>query len=307
MEAATAPQQSSLIAKLGHVARDIKLSHTVFALPFALLAMFLAAADDARWPRLGEAGLMVLCMFFARTFAMTVNRWADATIDAGNQRTATRAIASGRLGRDFVLGVACVCGLAFIAGAGGFWLAYENRWPLVLAVPVLAILGAYSFMKRFTWLCHVFLGLALAVSPIAAAIAIHPTYLARPDVYLLAGMVLCWVAGFDVIYALQDVEADRSQELYSMPSRLGVGPALWISRALHVLALASLCTLAVLSPQLHMLFNLAVAATAALLVTEHALIIKSPKKHLNMAFFTVNGVISVALGAAGIVDVMLTA
>jgi len=304
----TLDTRTPLLIKLGHVARDIKLSHTVFALPFALLAMFLAAAaDDGRLPGAGQFGLIVVCMFLARTFAMTVNRWADARIDATNARTRGRAIPAGRLSRPFVAAVALACAALFWLAAAGFYWLDANPWPPLLAPAVLAVLAAYSFMKRFTWLCHVFLGLALGVSPIAAAIAIYPPFLASPDVYLLAGMVLCWVAGFDVIYALQDVEADREHGLYSMPSRLGVGPALWISRALHALALGSLCTLAVLSPQLHMLFNLAVAATSALLVTEHALIIKSPQRHLNMAFFTVNGVISVVLGVAGIVDVLVSA
>jgi 4-hydroxybenzoate polyprenyltransferase len=243
-------------------------------------------------------------MVFARTYAMAVNRWADAQIDAANPRTAKRAIPGGRLSRPFVLGVAIGCAGLFWLAAAGFALFFDNAWPAVLAPVVLALVGAYSFMKRFTWLCHVFLGLALAASPLAATIAIHPPFLVRPDVYLLAGMVLCWVAGFDVIYALQDVEVDRAQGLYSMPSRLGVEPALWISRALHLIALLALGALAVLSPSLHHLFNLAVAATAALLIVEHALIIKSPQHHLNTAFFTVNGVISLLLGAAGIVDVL---
>ena len=301
------PAPSTLLTKLSHVARDIKLSHTVFALPFALLGMFLAAAakPEVRYPTWWQFVLIVVCMFFARTFAMTVNRWADARIDAANQRTAKRAIPAGKLSRLFMLGVATVCAGLFWLAAGGFYVFGENPWPALLAPGVLLIVGGYSFMKRFTWLCHVFLGLALAASPVAAAIAIEPAYLARPDVWLLGGMVLCWVAGFDIIYALQDVEVDREHGLYSMPSRLGVEPALWISRLLHLTAVVLLCMLAVLSPPLYMLFNLAVAATGALLITEHALIIKSPKRHLNMAFFTVNGVISILLGLAGIADVLL--
>jgi len=296
----------TLAVKLAHVARDIKLAHSVFALPFALLAMFLAAADDGgRLPRWGEAGLIVLCMVFARTYAMAVNRWADAGIDAKNPRTAGRAIPAGRVHRGFMLVVAGFCGMCFLIAAGMFGI-YDNPWPMRLALPVLLLLSFYSFTKRFTWLCHVFLGAALAASPIAAAIAIHPPFLARPEVYLLAAMVLCWVAGFDVIYALQDVEVDREHGLHSMPAKLGVEPALWISRVLHIIALVALGALAVLSPQLHHLFNLAVAATAALLVVEHGLIIKSPKHHLNTAFFTVNGVISLLLGAAGVVDVLAT-
>lgn len=303
----TAPVNAPLLAKLGHVARDIKLSHSVFALPFALLAMCLAAAGDGgRLPRWGEVGLIVLCMVFARTFAMAVNRWADAKIDATNPRTVTRAIPAGRVPRAFVLGVALGCAAMFWLAAAGFVVLFDNPWPALLAPAVLALVGGYSFMKRWTWLCHGVLGAALAASPVAAAIAIHPPFLAQPSVWLLAGMVLCWVAGFDIIYALQDVEADRAHGLHSMPSRLGVEPALWISRALHGMAIVLLGALAVLSPHLHHLFNLAVAAAGALLVVEHGLIIKSPRRHLNTAFFTVNGIISLLLGAAGIVDVVVS-
>lgn len=288
---------------LAAVARDIKLSHTVFALPFALLAAFLAAGSAGRLPSIGEFLLIVLCMVFARTVAMTVNRWADRHIDAANPRTAGRAIPGGRTSAGAVLATAVACALGLVVSAGGFWWWYDNPWPVVCSPVVLVWLAGYSYTKRFTWLSHLVLGGALALSPLAAALAIEPGYLATPEPYLLAAMVTCWVAGFDVIYALQDVEVDRRQGLWSMPSRLGVEPALWISRALHVAAAAALVLLWRESAQLALVFALAVAATTALLVLEHALVWKSKTHHINMAFFTVNGVISILLGVAGIVDV----
>lgn len=302
----TAPAQHTPLAVAGHIARDIKLSHTVFALPFALLGAFLAAGSVGRLPGWGEFGLVVLCMVLARTVAMTVNRWADAALDASNPRTAGRAVPSGRVSRRAMLGAAIGCSVCFMLVAAAFWLFFENPWPLLLSPVVLVVLAGYSFTKRFTWLCHLFLGLALGVSPLAAAIAIEPGALADASLslWLLSGMVLCWVAGFDVIYALQDIDHDKSQGLFSMPSRLGAGRALWISRALHVLVIAALVLAWQLSPLLGLFFGAAVLLTAALLITEHALVWGSKTNRLDMAFFTVNGVISLLLGAAGMADVI---
>lgn len=288
------------------LAKDIKLSHSVFALPFALLATFLASAEAGRLPGWDILSLVVACMVLARTMAMSVNRWADANLDAANPRTARRAIPSGRLSSRFVGGAAIVCALAFIAVTSGFYFLHRNPWPLVLSPIVLAWLAGYSYTKRFTWLCHVFLGVALAMSPVAAAIAVYPAVLARPDIFLLALMVACWVAGFDVIYALQDVEVDRAKGLFSMPSRLGVEPALWVSRAMHLIALASLALLAKLSPHLGAAFAVGIVLVAALLILEHAIVWKSKTHHIDIAFFTLNGVISLLLGGLGIFDVIRT-
>ena len=294
-----------MIARVGVLARDIKLSHTVFALPFALLAMVLAAGWAGRWPRLGEAGLILWCMVSARTFAMGVNRLADAELDAANPRTAGRALPSCRLGRGFVMGSIVVAALLLLAGAAGFWVFYENPWPAWLALPTLGLLAFYSYTKRFTWLCHLVLGLALGVSPLAAAVAIEPGYLAAsPVVWLLAGAVLCWVGGFDVIYALQDVNHDRGAALQSMPARLGSERALWVSRVLHLTCLLLFGAAWWASPRLGVGFGLALLAVAGLLVLEHALVWRSETRRLDVAFLTVNGVISLMLGAAGVVDVV---
>lgn len=302
-----APDSASatFAGKFALLAADIKLSHTVFALPFALLGMGLACGWAQRWPRWSEAGLILLCMFFARTFAMCVNRLADARIDALNPRTDRRAVADGRVSPRFTAATILLTGAAFLACAAGFWVVHDNAWPAGLALPVLGVLAAYSFAKRFTWLCHVLLGLALALSPLAAALAMEPDYLLKmPTAWLIAAMVLCWVAGFDVIYALQDVGIDRELGLFSMPASLGVDTALWISRGLHVAALGCLASAWWASPQLGSVFALACGLTAGLLMVEHALVWRSATHRIHMAFFTVNGVISLLLGAAGWWDIV---
>ena len=298
----------TVLTRFNFFARDIKISHSIFALPFALLATFLALAststEKTTFPKPWTIVLITLCMVLARTMAMSFNRWADAKLDATNPRTQGRAIPSGRLSGSFMLSIAIGCAFGFIVACAGFWILDGNAWPLILSPFVLTFLGGYSYTKRFTWLCHLYLGLALALSPIAAVIAIAPSYLSGSEPWLLAGMVMCWVAGFDIIYALQDVAADRESGTFSMPSRLGVEPALWISRLLHIISLALLITLASVSSQLDLRFNIGVGIVAALLILEHALVWGSKTHHINMAFFTVNGMISVLLGALGIWDVL---
>ena len=299
------PDSPPLASQLAAIASDIKLSHSVFALPFAVLAMLLAAAWAGRWPGWDEVVLIVLCMVLARTVAMAVNRWADSKIDAENPRTAGRAIPAGRVSAGLMLNVAILCGLAFIAMTSGFWVLRDNFWPVVLAPAVLAFLAGYSWMKRVTWLCHVYLGVALAISPVAAAIAIEPGYLAQPTVWLLSLMVLTWVAGFDVIYALQDVAADRTQDLQSIPARLGVRQALWIARGLHLVSVLSLAGVAASSDALGLWFWLASGVTALLLVVEHVIVAGVEVRRIPVAFLTINGVISLLLAAAGVLDVMM--
>jgi len=292
-------------SRLTEFAADIKLSHSVFALPFALLGMTMAAGSVDRLPTWITLLLIVACMVLARTVAMAMNRWADANFDARNPRTAFRAIPSGKLTRPFVLGVAVACSVAFVFATGGFWLLNDNALPLILSPLVLLWLILYSFTKRVTWLCHLFLGSALAISPIAAAIAVEPTFVGRPDVHYLAGMVLCWVAGFDVLYALQDVEVDRRDGLNSMPANLGIARALWASRLLHATCILLLVLLVVRSELLGPIFAVGVAAAAGLLVLEHWLVWRSPVNRIPIIFVTINGVISVLLGGLGIVEVVV--
>lgn len=290
---------------------DIKLAHSVFALPFAVLGAFLVMPRDAlgsvRWGTLaGMLVLVVLCMVFARTWAMLVNRVADRKLDAANPRTARRAFASGALGtRDGVL-LLGGSALAFLACCALFGVFFANWWPAILGAPVLVWIAFYSFTKRFTWLCHVFLGGALAASPVAAAIAVGPDQLMQtPAVFWIAGMVLCWVAGFDVIYALQDLDYDRGAGLHSIPAAFGWRGAAWISRVLHAGALACLVAAWRAEPAFSAIYLVGVAAVAGLLVWEHIILLRRGRAGIPMAFFTLNGIVSLVLGAAGVVDVMV--
>ncbi|MEM9560846.1 MAG: 4-hydroxybenzoate octaprenyltransferase, partial [Planctomycetota bacterium] len=264
------------------------------------------AGASIAWGTLaGMLVLVVLCMVFARTWAMLVNRVADRRLDAANPRTARRAFASGELStRDGAL-LLIASALAFIACCALFGVFYGNWLPAVLALPVLLWIAFYSFTKRFTWLCHVFLGGALAASPIAAAIAVGPDQLTQsPAVFWIAGMVLCWVAGFDVIYALQDLDYDRGAGLHSIPAAFGWRGAAWISRALHAGALACLVFAWRAEPTFGVIFLSGVAAVAGLLVWEHVTLAKRGRAGIPMAFFTLNGVVSLILGGAGVIDTL---
>ncbi|MFG0306248.1 MAG: 4-hydroxybenzoate octaprenyltransferase [Phycisphaerales bacterium JB040] len=288
---------------------DIKLAHSVFALPFALLGAVLVLARQARAGLDGrtvalEIALVVLCMVSARTFAMLVNRLADRRLDAANPRTAGRAFARGALSaRDGAVMLAASAGV-FVLGAAGFGWADDNWWPLGLSLPVLAWIALYSYTKRFTWWCHVFLGGALGASPLAAALAVGgmDALLDAHAVWWLAGMVVCWVAGFDVIYALQDLEHDRSAGLNSVPARFGWRGAAWISRLLHAGALACLALAWLAEPRFGWAFLGGSAIVGALLAWEHALLARRGRAGIPMAFFTLNGVVSVVLGLAGAAD-----
>ncbi len=309
---ATASSSVSAAAALRLALSDIKLAHSVFALPFAVLAAMLASPSvrgEAGWGKLlGQLGLVVLCMFLARTWAMLVNRIADWRIDARNPRTARRAVASGRLSEWAAIRVAGGFGAGFVCATAVFWIAYGNPWPLMLSVPVLGWIAFYSFTKRFTAFCHVFLGGALAASPVAAAVAVDPAYLATGPgkaIWFLAAMVVCWVAGFDVAYALQDMAFDRAEGLRSVPARWGVGGALWISRGLHVFAFAMLIMFSISDPRLGTPTRYALVAVGALLVIEHAVLARRGVAGLPLAFFTLNGLVSLTLAGAAGADVLL--
>ena len=312
----TATARSSPVDAIATAAGDIKLAHSVFAMPFAILAAFLA------WPRAergagafaGQLVIVVVCMVFARTWAMLVNRLADARFDAANPRTARRAIPSGRLAHTHALAMVTLSGALFVASASLFWLLYANPWPAILSVPALAWIALYSFTKRFTALCHLFLGGALAASPVAAAIAVDgmgaftgaaglPA--AGEAILMLAGMVVLWVAGFDVIYALQDLDFDREHGLHSIPARLGWRGAAWVSRVLHAGAWALLFGAWLAEPRLGWLFGAGVIVVGAVLVAEHLVLARRGKAGLDMAFFTLNGVVSCVLGLAGVADILL--
>jgi 4-hydroxybenzoate polyprenyltransferase len=300
-----------VMARVALAASDIKLAHTVFAMPFAVLGAFMARPEGASWGRFaGQAGLVVACMVLGRTWAMLVNRLADAELDAANPRTRGRAVASGRLSTRDGWMMAWLSAAGFVLCAAGFWALYDNPWPVALSLPVLAFLALYSYAKRFTALCHLLLGTALALAPLAAALAVEPASVtAMGSLWLIAGMVVLWVAGFDVIYALQDVDFDRRAGLYSLPSRLGEGErgprrAVVLSRLLHAGAAALLLAAGLSDPRLGWVFLAASGAACACLVLEHLVLARRGLAGLPIAFFTLNGVVSVLVGLAGVVDVV---
>lgn len=296
--------QPSLSRTLRLAAADIKLAHSVFALPFAILASFLARDPSLGWSNFAaHLALVVLCMVFARTWAMLVNRLADRHIDARNERTRRRIFAANSLPASRGWSLAFASAAAFVACTSLFWFVYHNSWPILLSLPTLAWLAFYSFTKRFTALCHVVLGLALGFSPIAAVIAIRPSLLIESStIWLLAAFVVLWVAGFDVIYALQDIEFDRDTGLSSIPARLGISGAQWTSRLLHAAAFASLVLAWRSNPAWGPIFGAGVAIVGVLLAFEHAIVTRRGKAGIPMAFFTLNGIVSCVLGCLGCLD-----
>ena len=288
-----------------HLLELIRFSHTLFALPFALLSAVMAwRITTFRWPEL--LGIL-LCMITARSFAMAFNRLADRRLDATNPRTAGRHLPEGIL---TVWQVAAFAGASAAAFVASTLLFLPNRLPLYLAAAVLMFLAGYSFAKRFTALAHFWLGTALALSPVAAWIAIRgEELLANPadilPALVLGGAVLTWVAGFDVIYSCQDYDADRAAGLHSIPASLGIPMALRLAAACHLLTVVLLAFLPLAYPLLGWLYWLALVAVAGLLVYEHALVRPDDLSRVNAAFFYVNAIISLGLFAIGTLDLAL--
>src|SRR6202789_166691 len=252
----------------------IKWEHSIFALPFALTATLLAARG---LPSLRTLLLILLAMVSARSCAMAFNRWADSDLDAATPRTKMRAIPAGLLSRRFVLGFTLLAALIFILAAAAL-----NRLTLELAPVALAVLLGYSYMKRVTRWSHLILGLALGIAPSAAWIAVRGSL--DPRIVLLTAIVTCWVAGFDILYACQDLEHDREAGLFSVPQALGLDAAFWIARLLHLAVIALLAWFA-------LLFHfgtagcLGIAVVALLLLYEHTLVSPRDLRKLNAAFF----------------------
>lgn len=280
----------------------IKFSHSIFALPFAVFSMMLAGRTlPGGVPSWGQVGLIVICMVAARSFAMTFNRIADAGLDARNPRTAGRPIPAGKISSSQAWLFTLASAVVFGAGCAGF-LCYSNRWPIALSVPVLGLLAGYSYAKRVTSAAHAVLGIAIGFAPLAAWIAINPATLGWPAMVLSAAVAL-WIAGFDLIYACQDIEVDRRDGLFSVPARFGAGAALWFSRACHLGTVGLLVWLG-RSEHLGWLYFGGVAAAAILLVVEQSLVRADDLSRVNLAFFTMNGVVSVVFAICGVADVL---
>lgn len=272
----------------------IKWEHSIFALPFALTGAMLAAHG---WPTLKVLGLILICMVAARSAAMAFNRLVDAKLDAGNPRTAMRAIPAGRLSASFV-------GMFTLVAAGVFVLsaALLNRLTLECAPLALVVVLAYSYMKRVTRWSHLVLGLALGIAPAAAWIAVRGSL--APRILLLTAIVILWVGGFDVLYACQDLEYDRKAGLFSVPASYGLEAAFWIARSMHLM-------MAVLLFVLLRLFGLGDIAVAGmclvvvLLAYEHKIVSPRDLTRMNAAFFTLNGIISVVFFVSVALDILL--
>jgi 4-hydroxybenzoate polyprenyltransferase len=272
----------------------IKWEHSIFALPFALTGAVLAAHG---WPRLGVLFWIVMCMVSARSAAMAFNRLVDTRLDAANPRTAMRALPAGTLSSGFVAGFVILSAAIFLAAAGML-----NRLTLELAPLTLAILLVYSYMKRVTRWSHLVLGVSLGIAPSAAWIAVRGSL--DPRIIVLSAAVLLWVGGFDVLYACQDFEHDRQYGLNSVPQAFGLEPAFWIARAMH---LGMLCLLLWLVHLFHLgpIAAAGVATVAALLLYEHCIISPRDLRRMNAAFFTLNGLISIAFFGFFAADVLL--
>ncbi len=259
----------------------IKWEHSIFALPFALTGALLAAQGI---PPLRTLGWILVAMVSARSAAMAFNRWADAALDAANPRTSTRAIPAGLLSRGFVLAFTLTMIALFELAC---WQL--NRLTLELSPVVLAVLLGYSYMKRVTRWSHIVLGLALGIAPSAAWIAVRGSLDLR--IALLTAIVTCWVAGFDILYACQDMEHDRIAGLFSIPQALGLNAAFWMARILHLAVVVLLGWFAILF-QFGWPGRVGIAAVAVLLLYEHSLVSPRDLRKLNAAFFTMNGVIA---------------
>ncbi len=285
---------SSVWKSTGLTLEMIKWEHSIFALPFALTGAVLAAGG---WPPLPVLCLIVVCMVSARSAAMAFNRLVDARLDAANPRTSMRALPAGTLSAGFVAAFVAVSAAVFLVAA---WRL--NRLTLELAPVALVVSLAYSYMKRITRWSHLVLGLALGIAPSAAWIAVRGSL--DPRIAVLSAAVLLWVGGFDVLYACQDFEHDRAAGLNSVPQAFGLVAAFWIARAMHLGMICLLLWLVELFG-LGSLATVGVGMVAALLLYEHSIVSPGDLRRMNAAFFTLNGLISIAFFGFFAADVLL--
>jgi 4-hydroxybenzoate polyprenyltransferase len=297
----------------------IKFSHTIFAMPFALIGFFLAVFRrrfNGQWNLNESIGwgldmpgyviwnvyfmkfvLVVLCMVFARSAAMAFNRYLDRHFDAQNPRTAIREIPAGILKADNVLLFTIACSLLFIICT---W--FINLLCFALSPVALFVILFYSYTKRFTPLCHLVLGLGLSLAPIGAYLAVTGAFALLPILFSFA--VIFWVSGFDIIYALQDEEFDKSNQLYSIPAWLGKGKALRVSEILHVLSAACVIAAGVYGG-FTWLYWIGVAIFVSMLLYQHSIVKPNDLRRVNLAFMTANGIASVVFAVFVIADLFI--
>ena len=274
-----------MLAKLSAIFTDIKIQHTVFALPFAVMSAFIASGG---LPETKKLAWIVVCMLGARSAAMAFNRIIDARFDAKNPRTQGRALPSGRVDKNSYWLFLIVFSLVFIFSAGML-----NQLALYLSPLALIIIFFYSLTKRFTLYSHFWLGLAISIAPIGAWVAI------REEIsfvsLLLGAAVVFWLVGFDILYSCMDVKFDRENNLKSIPQRFGVENALRIAFASHVLMILFLVVLLQFVEELEILYSVGVFIVAGLLIYEHSIVRPDDLSKINIAFFNMNGIISIGL------------
>ncbi len=271
----------------------IKLEHTVFALPFAFVGMFLAAQGIPSWHVILW---VIVAMVGARSAAMGMNRYADAEIDARNPRTASREIPAGNISKKSTIFYIIISLLIYFVAT--FML---NKLTAILSPIPILIFVLYAYAKRFTNFCHVILGIALGLAPVCAWIAVTGSIDLPP--FILGFAIMAWVAGFDILYAIQDIEYDINEGLHSIPSALGIQGSLILARVLHVIAIILFAALMGVS-DLGYIYLAGVLISAAFLFYEHSLISKDDLSKLNVAFFNMNAYISITIMVFSIVDIM---
>ena len=272
----------------------IKFEHSIFALPFAVAAAFMVAGG---WPNWVQFGWVIVAMVTLRTFAMAANRLVDAEIDRRNPRTADRALARGIIGKPEVIGYMAVSAIVFVVAA---WQL--DRLALILSPIPLIVAFFYPYLKRFTWLAHFGIGAVYVIVPPAVAIAMTGT---MPVEFVLLGIAaLFWVSGFDVLYAIADINFDRAHGLLSIPARFGIKRSLVIAKALHLVTLVFL-VLSVLTGDGGFWVAFGIVVVGGLFAYEHSLVKEDDLSKLNMAFFTMNGIIAVVFAVFVVLDELL--
>lgn len=276
----------------------VKFSHTIFALPFAMIGFFLGVREVPFSKGMVVTFLLVLvCMVTARSAAMAFNRYLDRSFDAKNPRTAIREIPKGIISPDNALRFVILNGVLFVIAT-----LFINRVCFYLSIVALFVILFYSYTKRFTPLCHLVLGLGLSFAPIGAYLAVTASFSLLPVLFSFA--VIFWVSGFDIIYALQDVEFDQSQQLYSIPSVLGKSKALRVSEIFH--ALSAVCVIiAGVNGHFHWIYWLGIAVFVGMLIYQHSIVKPNDLSKVNIAFMTANGIASVIFGILVITDLLL--
>jgi len=269
----------NIIKTLQNINELIMFKHTVFSIPFIFIAMFVAADG---WFGVELAFLGLLAAIFARNYAMGVNRFFDRDIDLLNPRTASRPSVDGRVSELFQINFIIFNAIGFI-----FIAFLINNLALILSFPILLVLGAYTFFKRFSYLAHIILGISLALAPIAGVVAIV-NYIPLWSIFLSLG-VMFWVAGFDLLYSLQDIEFDKQNSLHSIPSKFGVQKSIKISQFFHILTILFWLSF-VYSANAGLWLYIGVLVSAIMLIIEHRIVLKDFTK-IDKAFFTINGYI----------------